>query len=556
VSDAAGSAAITITRSITVQDVYVPVVTPPVSITIAAIDANGIDAINAQVQTFLNGASAVDDVDGNIELINNDAPDTLPLGVTSVTFSAVDSAGNTGQAQASVTVADQTAPVINLNGSVSITLAVGGSFSEPGATVMDNVDGGISGGIVISGTVDSHAVGIYTLNYDASDAAGNAANTIQRQVSVQDAGAPVVTPPLSITVGAINQDGTDASETSIDAFLFGATAVDGVDGDITPSHDAPFTFPLGVTTVTFSATDLAGNTGATQATVTVTDQAAPVMTLNGNISISLNVGDSYVEEGASAADNVDADLSNNIVITGSVNTLIPGLYNKTYTVMDAAGNTASLTRNISVQDVSAPVLSVPGNIVVSSLNASGVSVTQQEIITFLNDVSATDDIGGELLMITHDAPAIFKLGITSINFSATDSAGNTGYATANVTVIDAGIPVLTLNGETTINLAFNEAYVEPGVTALDNVDGDLSALVLISNNINSTTSGTYEVLYSVTDSSGNNAITSRKVLVAEEDTPSDTSTQGSGSGPLNIWFLWVAFMLLFLRTAVPLRNQQ
>ena len=64
----------------------------------------------------------------------------------------------------------------------------------------------------------------------------------------------------------------------ISAFLAGATATDNVDGALSVSNDGLPVFPLGETTVTFSATDAAGNIGTETATVTVTDQTAPVLT--------------------------------------------------------------------------------------------------------------------------------------------------------------------------------------------------------------------------------------------------------------------------------------
>jgi hypothetical protein len=81
---------------------------------------------------------------------------------------------------------------------------------------------------------------------------------------------PVVTPPANITVVATGANGTPASNGTISAFLSGATANDAVDGSLSVTVGSyPPTFPVGITTVTFSATDSAGNTGTASATVTV-----------------------------------------------------------------------------------------------------------------------------------------------------------------------------------------------------------------------------------------------------------------------------------------------
>ncbi len=90
-------------------------------------------------------------------------------------------------------------------------------------------------------------------------------------LSAPDQEAPVVTPPANITVAAVDASGVVATESVIAAFLAAATTTDNVDGFLIPSHDAPDIFPLGETAVTFSATDAAGNTGTSRATVSVYD---------------------------------------------------------------------------------------------------------------------------------------------------------------------------------------------------------------------------------------------------------------------------------------------
>jgi hypothetical protein len=149
-----------------------PTVTAPANITVAATNASGTAATDAAIASFLNGASAFDTTDGVIATITNDAPAVFPLGANTVTFSATDSDGDTGTAQATVTVADQAAPVTTLLGMASITLNVGDIFTDPGTTASDNVDGDLTPSIITAGAVNTGAVGLYILTYDVSDAAG------------------------------------------------------------------------------------------------------------------------------------------------------------------------------------------------------------------------------------------------------------------------------------------------------------------------------------------------------------------------------------------------
>ncbi|MGH1384473.1 S8 family serine peptidase [Kordia sp.] len=83
--------------------------------------------------------------------------------------------------------ADTEAPVITLTGAATITLTVGDSFTDPGATATDNVDGNLTSSIVVTGSVNTAVEGTYTLNYNVSDAAGNAATQVSRTVNVEAA---------------------------------------------------------------------------------------------------------------------------------------------------------------------------------------------------------------------------------------------------------------------------------------------------------------------------------------------------------------------------------
>ena len=76
------------------------------------------------------------------------------------------------------------------------------------------------------------------------------------------------------------------------------------------------------------------------------DTAPPVITLNGDNSITIHKGSSYIELGATAIDNVDGNVA--VTLSGTVNPSIVGTYTITYSATDSAGNTSSLTRIVNV----------------------------------------------------------------------------------------------------------------------------------------------------------------------------------------------------------------
>ncbi|HSG63330.1 MAG TPA: immunoglobulin-like domain-containing protein, partial [Pseudomonadales bacterium] len=520
VVDAAGNAAAEVTRIVQVDDQTAPVITAPTALTVAAADADGTAKTETNIAIFLASATASDANEGVIATVDNDAPTIFPLGTTTVTFSATDSADNTGNAQSTITVTDQTAPIINLIGDASVTINIGETYTDAGASASDNVDGDLTADIVESGSVDTTNLGVYTLRYNVSDAAGNVAAEVTRSVSVQDAFAPVVTAPTSITVAAVDADGTSVTDSNIQAFLAGSDATDDVDGNITPTHDAPTVFPLGITTVTFSATDSSGNIGQSQATVSVSDQTTPVMSLNGDSAITLAVGDSYVEQGATVTDNVDGDISAQIVISGSVDTSTVGIYILTYRVSDAADNAATaLTRQVTVQDNDAPVVIVPANITVAALDASGTPGTEGTIADFLTSATANDAVDGGLAVI-HNAPNVFPLGVTTVTFSAMDLSGNTGVAQATVTITDQTAPVISLNGEAAITTAHGDNYIDDGASASDNVDGDVTAQIVITGTVDTNQLGSYQLAFNVSDAANNVADEMvRTITVTDQTSP-------------------------------------
>ncbi|TXE19028.1 DUF5011 domain-containing protein [Psychroserpens burtonensis] len=245
---------------------------------------------------------------------------------------------------------DLEVPVISLNGASTVNLNPGDTYNELGATATDNVDGNISGSIIIGGdTVNTNVLGSYVVTFNVSDAAGNDAAEVIRTVIVSDTTAPVIT---LIGAATINLNVGDTYNEQ------GATATDNFDGNLTSSiavTGVVNTNSAGTYVVNYNVSDTSGNS-ATQVirTVIVTeDTTPPVISLIGASTVNLNVGDTYNEQGATATDNQDGNLTSSIVIAGTVNTNSAGTYLVNYNVSDAAGNAATqVTRTVNVSDPS------------------------------------------------------------------------------------------------------------------------------------------------------------------------------------------------------------
>ena len=109
----------------------------------------------------------------------------------------------------------------------------------------------------------------------------------------------------------------------------------------------------------------------------------------------------------------------------------------------------------------------------------------------------------------------FPVGDTVVTCTATDSNGFSDSASFTVTIADVTPPVITLLGDPTVTLdAGSGPYVDPGATAQDNGDGDISASIVIdASGVDTNVAGTYTVFLSVSDSSGNSAELTRTVIV-------------------------------------------
>jgi hypothetical protein len=102
-------------------------------------------------------------------------------------------------AGATVTVLDNSTPVITLVGGASLVFESGGTYVDPGATAQDTTDGDLSDSIVVANPVNAAVPGTYQVSYNVSDSAGNAATEAIRAVTIVEStntyGLAVVQPP-------------------------------------------------------------------------------------------------------------------------------------------------------------------------------------------------------------------------------------------------------------------------------------------------------------------------------------------------------------------------
>ena len=236
----------------------------------------------------------------------------------------------------------------------------------------------------------------------------------------------------------------------------------------------------------------------------------PTISILGDNPASHEAGTPYADPGATASDDLDGDLSANILVTNSVDPNTLGSYTVSYTVSDSSGNTATAVRTVEVINTSPPTITILGD-----------NPASHEAGTPYNDPGATanDDIDGDLsanILVTNNVDPN-TLGSYTVSYAVSDSSGNSATASRTVEVINTSPPTITILGDNPASHALGTPYNDPGATANDDLDGDLSANILVTNSVDPNTLGSYTVSYAVSDSSGTTTTAIRTVEVLETD---------------------------------------
>ena len=471
------------------RTVFVVDTTPPV------ITLNGSDEVNLQLgENYIDaGATAFDahDRDVTSDIITVSSVDTSTVGVYYVTYTVSDDEGNNTQATRRVVVGSP--PVITLQGANPLQVEAGGTYVELGANAFDNPDGDVSDQISISESVNTSVLGPYSVQYSVIDADGNS-TVLYRAVEVSDTTSPV------IELVGDEQMTIEANGSFTD---LGATATDSFEGDLTDQisdSGTVDTTSLGNYTITYQVSDSSGNTADASREVSVSDTTAPVISLTGSSPVTIEVGSTYTDEGATATDDFQGDLTANISDISNVDSTAVGTYSVVYNVSDSSGNAANqVTRIVEVVDSQAPVLSFVG----------GTTITHEAktVFNIPTDVTATDVYDGDLSSAVVVSGTVNQdlIGSYNLSYAVTDSSGNPAQLSRTVNVVDTISPEITLTGDNPLYVNLGQTYIDPGYSANDNYDGNITIAVVESGPIDTSAEGTYFRNYNASDSSSNAA---------------------------------------------------
>ena len=164
------------------------------------------------------------------------------------------------------------------------------------------------------------------------------------------------------------------------------------------TNDAPGLFPVGETTVTWTATDSSGNSSTATQTVTIIDTITPSITAPYSITAEATSADFNVVELGEA-------IYDDLVDIGSITNDAPEFFSVgettvTWTVTDSSGNTSTATQTVTIIDTAAPELTIPENVIIAAFSL------EKEVDV---GVALASDLVDSIPTVTNNAPETLSL---------------------------------------------------------------------------------------------------------------------------------------------------
>jgi len=337
---------------------------------------------------------------------------------------------------------------------------IGGEAKTQYCVDSDNICDPNVTGTEISLTTD----GLHYVRYRSTDNAGNIEMTQSALVKLDK-----TDPVINVTEPAPGAGTTVYLEVNSASYSdLGATALDNLSGDLTTSIIANTSqvdsnlSKLGSYTVSYTVTDLAGNTGTAQRTVIIGDFTSPTGSIAIDESVSAPINYSAINLSLSCTDQANASGCSEMMIANDSN------------FTGATWETIAPSKPWSL---------VPTN-------------------------------GSNIVYLKYRDTALNESGIysASIDYDKIDPI---------ITVTE-----LVQGEGTTVNIEVNSVgYTDPGATALDNYSGDLTSVIAVDTSAvdnNLTAMGEYTVSYTVDDAAGNTGTAQRTVIIGDRTAPTGT----------------------------------
>ncbi len=526
---------ITHTQNITVTDTTDPVITG----TPSDIALNN-DAENCGAQVTWTAPTATDNCALKSLESDHDSGDTFPVGTTLVTYTATDSCGNTATTSFNVVITDAEDPVLV---GVPSDIAQGNDLDSCGAIVTwtlptssDNCSGDTLVGSHAPG--DYFALGQTTVTYTATDSVGND-TTSTFVVTISDEQKPAIDGlPSDISVLA----GADSCGTVVN--WTAPTSSDNCSvTSFTPSSPSGSVFAVGTHTISYTASDAAGNDSIASFDIVVADAENPVISdMPEDITITAEADSCsaiVTWQGATADDNCDMQSLTSDYSSGD--RFPVGATLVTYTALDIHGNDTTATFTITVTDDQSPsLIGMPSDITQTMDQDSCGAVVSWTPPTVDENCSQT-------LTASHNPGDYFPAGPTTVTYISMDPSGGADTASFTITTTDDEAPVI-LNTPTDFGVDSDAGVCTAVATWTPPTASDNCGQTMTSTHNPGDTfeSGETVVSYVSVDAAGNQDSTAFTITVSDNEAPvltamaMDTTSECSGLTDTTDLDAWLA----------------
>ncbi len=435
---------------------------------------------------------------------------------------------------------DATAPIITIEGGDKIERRIEAVGNAPSATAYDMLVPGITvtnNWDEVFADKDNLTVGDYQVTYTATD--GDNTSTKILTVTVKD----LIPPSLTINESERTIKQSELASAILPTFV----VTDNIDDEVTVLSDWTDLInadtKAGEYTVTFTAIDSSNNEFSQTVEVIVIDDIKPVITLNGESSIEIDLGDTDpLAEVVDNNDDVVTLYSNWDIQMAEVK---PGdTVTVTYTATDLAGNEAvTVTRTVKIIDDLAPVISLGDIVITDGVARLEVDLKSEDLIAPI--ASATDN-SEKVMTVTDDwADSVDETNVGSytVTYTCTDNDNNTATVVLTVVIGDTTAPEVTAGDDIVYEKGATNKSVSVSVTAINGYtftyqwykDGEiLSGATSASYNLPALSEGEYTYYCEVTAvRSIDNAVTatvkSEDIMVLVLPVTAPQTTGGCGA---------------------------
>jgi subtilisin-like proprotein convertase family protein len=357
----------------------------------------------------------------------------------------------------------------------------------------------------------TYPVGTTTVLWSLLDGSGNTIDSCSMDITINDNEAPVANCAAPFTIqldanGMASITAADVDNGSADNCAVASTSIDVTD----------FTCAdVGPNTVTLTVTDVNGNSSTCTTVVTVEDNVAPTAVCQ-NITVFLDATGN-VSIAAADVDGGSADAcgiaTTSIDITDFTCADL-GPNNVTLTVTDVNGNTSTCIAVVTVEDDIPPTIACPADITVNNDAGMCGAIVNFPVAVGFDNCSVTVSQTGGLA-----SGSAFPVGVSTVEFTATDGSGNTEVCSFTITVVDNEAPTMVCQN---ITIQLDE-FGNASIIAAD-VDGGsidncgIASLSVSPSTFDCSDVGDNPVVLTVTDIHGNSN-TCTAIVTVEDVTP-------------------------------------